>query len=184
MQYTPNYGLSLYQPNDTTAFMTSYGWNGSMTKIDESMSQIQVETTKNSTDIAALESQVSGDHDEINNVTVELSDLTEKVTGNTANIAGLGQRMTTAETNIQTLQNDMANVGVVYRSVLSANETTLAITIGDFTDNSLVDVYSSKYGLAPTNVELRPATGGQPNICVTTWPAQSNDLLVAVIIRD
>lgn len=184
MKQTTNMGLTIYEANDVTSYLTSSGWNGTMEKIDQYCAQTQTETEKNSEDIAALESQVGGDHDEINNITSELSNLTEKVSGNTANIAGLTTRMNTAESNITKLQEDMAKTGVVYRGVLSANETTLAITIGDFTANSLVDIYASVYGLAPLTAELRPASGGQPNLCVTTWDAQASDVQVAVVIKD
>lgn len=184
MRLTDNAKLTIYEANDITSYLTSTGWNGTMEKIDAYLGNLNTQMEKNTADITALESQVSGDHDEINNITTELSDLTSTVSGNTANIAGLTTRINTAETNITSLQDDVAKAGTVYRGVLSANETTLAITIGEFTDNSLVDIYASVYGLAPITVELRPASGGQPNLCVTTWDAQTSDVAVAVIIKN
>lgn len=184
MKLTDNAKLTIYEANDITSYLTSSGWNGNMEKIDAYLGNLQTEVQKNTTDITALESQVGNDHDEINNLTSEVSDLTTAVSGNSANIAGLTTRLNTAETNITQLQDDVAKAGTVYRGVLSANETTLAITIGDFTNNSLVDIYASVYGLAPLTAELRPASGGQPNLCVTTWDAQASDVSVAVIIKN
>lgn len=184
MKETSNFGLTIYEPNDVLSYLTTEGWNGTMEKIDSSMKQIEDVGSQNTLDLTTLEQQVTSDHDELNNLTGEVSDLTQTVSGNTANIAGLTTRVGTAEQNITALQGQVATLGTTYRGVLSEGETTLAITIGDFTENSLVDTYQSVYGIAPLTVELRPASGGQPNLCVTTWDKQEEDMDVAVKISE
>lgn len=187
MKTTPNYGLTIYEPNDITAYMSASGWNGTMEKLDTDMNGIQTQVTTSATNLATLEQQVSTDHDEINTLTSEVSDLTTTVQGNTANIAGLDTRITQTNTTVAGLQQDIAGIdeqiGQTFRGVLSKGETTLAITIGEFTNTSLVDVYSGTYGVNPLTIELRAASGGQPNLCVTTWDAQTDDMDVAVVIK-
>lgn len=183
MQTTPNFGLTIYEPNDVTAYLTSEGWNGTMEKIDTAMKQLEDTGTKNTADLNTLEQQVSSDHDEINKITGELSDLTQTVQGNTNNISGLNNRVLAAETDIATLQSSMEDaVAQRYDGVLSANEDTIAIEIGDFTDDSLVVPFTNIWGVTPLTVELRTATGGQPNLCVMTFKAQATDMKVAVQI--
>lgn len=89
--------------------------------------------------------------------------------------------MTQAEANIVALQSTAGQEKQFY-GILSANEATLAITIDSFNDMSLVDIYCSEWGVAPNTVELRAASGGQPNLCVTTWDTKSVDRQVAVKI--
>lgn len=184
MKETPNFGLTIYDPNDVLSFLTTEGWNGTMEKLDTSMKQIEDVGSQNTLDLTTLEQQVSSDHDELNNLTGEVSDLTQAVNGNVSNIAGLTTRMNQAEVNITNLGNRVATLGTTYRGVLSAGETTLAIVIGEFGEDSLVDTYQSVYGIAPLTVELRPASGGQPNLCVTTWDSQTEDMNVAVKISE
>lgn len=184
MQTTTNYGLTIYDPNDVTSYLTGTGWNGTMNKIDYSMKTIENKADKANVDLTTLEQQVTTNTNEINNLTAEVSDVTSKAIGNEANIAGLTNRMNAAENNIQQLTEQVGGLGTVYRGVLTANESVLAINIGEFSDTSLVDVYASVYPLAPLSIELRPASGGQPNICVTTWDVQSADVQVAVVIKD
>lgn len=184
MQKTPNYGLDIYEPNDVTSYLTTY--NSTMTKIDADMKVIEDLANKNATDLAALEQQVSNDHNEINNLTSEVSDLQTTVQGNTSNIAGLGNRMLEAENSIQTLNTEIAAVAVKdYVGVMSSGEKTVAVSIGDYTENSLIDIYISQYGLAAHTVEVRPASGGQPNLVVLTFDkAQTSDVRIDVAVRE
>lgn len=181
MNFTENYQLTLYEPNDVTNYMQSTGWNGTMSKLDTAMKAIENKADKNGLDLSTLEQQVSTNTDEINQITDEVSGLTQTVNGNTANIAGLNTRVTKAEAEIVNLK-ETAGTEKYFYGILSANETTLAITIDGFADNTLVDVYCSVWGDSPKTLELRAANGGQPNLCVTTWTAKNSDRQVAVKI--
>lgn len=187
MKETPNFGLTIYDPNDVLSYLTTEGWNGTMEKIDTSMKQLEDVGSKNTLDLTTLEQQVSSDHDELNKLTGEVSDLTTTVSGNTANIAGLTTRVGTAEQNITTLQGQIGNIGNFYSAVLSKSETTLAITVGDTIDNIAVDIYTDLVNgkpLMPTSREMRAATGGQPNMCVLTFDRQTVDVGVYVKITN
>ncbi len=185
MQKTPNYQFDLYEENDVTSYLTTY--NNTITAIDTAVHGVETQVTKNTTDVTSLEQQLANANDEINELTGEVSDLTTLTSGHTDQINGLSQRVQQSELNVTNLTNEVnavkESVGTVYRGVLSANEETLAITIGEFTDDTLVDIYASVYGLQPLTMELRPASGGQPNLCVTTWTAQAEDIKVAVLLR-
>lgn len=185
MQQTPNYQLPIWEDNDVPTWLV--GWNNTMTKIDSDMKSLQTQITTSDADITSIEQQVENAQDEINELTAEVSDLKTTTTSHTGSIQSLSDQMSQTNANVALLGNKVDQfgeaVGTVYRGALSANETTLAIAIGNFSNNSLVDIYSSVYGLNPTSIELRPASGGQPNLCVTTWAAQATDVQVAVIIK-
>ncbi len=184
MKQTPNYGFPIYEPNDVTSYLTTY--NDTMTKIDGAIKTVDDQVQKNTTDLAGVEQQASSNHDEINELTGEVSDLTTASQGHTAQIAAQNQRLDQQDikiTNVEsTLGTVSGNVGTLYNGVLSANEVTLAIPIGNLIDNIIVDIYTSVYGLSPKTAEIRAASGGQPNICVTTWDAQAADVNVTVKI--
>lgn len=180
MKATPNYGFPTYEPNDVTSYLTTY--NETMTKIDATIKTVDDQVQKNTTDLAGVEQQATSNHDEINGLTVEVSDLTTTTQGHTAQIAAQNQRIDQQDIKITATESKLGSLGTLYNGVLSANEETLAIPIGDLIDNIIVDIYSSTYGLAPKTAEIRAASGGQPNICVTTWEPQASDVNVTVKI--
>lgn len=180
MKQTTNYGFPLYEPNDVTSYLTTY--NETMTQIDGAIKVVDTQVQKNTTDLAGVEQQAASNHDEINNLTAEVSDNITAIQGHTAQIAAQNQRLDQQDIKITGLQGQVGNIGTMYSGVLSANEVTLAIAIGNQIDNIVVDVYTSKYGLAPKTVEIRKASGGQPNLCVTTWDAQGSDTNVTIKI--
>jgi len=183
MKQTPNYGLPIYEPNDVTSYLTTY--NQTMTQIDADMKQIEDQSTKNTTDIAGLEQQASSSHDEINELTGEVSDLKTTVSGQTSQINGLSNTQTAQAAEILAIQNKLGeSTQVFYSGVLSANEETLAIAIGEHTDNLIIMPTCSVYGLAPLTMEVRAASGGQPNLIVSTWTAQSTDVNVTFVVWD
>lgn len=185
MQQTPNYQYPIWEDNDVPTWLV--GWNNTFTKVDSDLHNVQTQITEDKTNITGLEQQIATANDEINQLTSEVSDLQTTTSGHGGAIDNLNDQMAKTNANVAALGTKVDQfgeaVGTVYRGVLSANEVTLAITIGDFDNNSLVDVYSSVYGLNPATIELRAASGGQPNLCVTTWTAQSADVQVAIIIK-
>lgn len=154
MQQTENFGLTIYEPNDVTSYLTSSGWNGTMTKLDSIIKSIQTEGVKNGSDIAALELQTSNLNKNIETINDDVNTLKNATSGNTSNINGLNNRVIAVEKEVETLSEKVGKENW-YTGVLSAGETTLAIEIGTFTDVTLVDVYSSIYGVDPVSVELR-----------------------------
>lgn len=187
MQFTPNYELPLYEDNDITDWMSENGFNGAMTKIDTAIKAVDTDIKKANTDITGLEQQMANANDEINELTGEVSDLQTLTSGQTSQINNLTTQMNQQSIKITELENQVealdTDIGSKYYGVLSSGETTLAITIGNFTQDSLVDIYAETYGIAPLTVELRAASGGQPNLCVTTWDAQAGDVRVGVYIH-
>lgn len=186
MQYTPNYKLPVYEPNDPTSYLVTY--NETMQMIDTAIHDNEENITKAATDITGLESQMEIANNEINELTGELSDLTTEVHGNTSNIGGLQNTVSEQNNRIAALGTKVDGLqeqtGTIFRGVLTANEEVIAIPIEEFDQNTLVDVYTSIFGFNPENVELRAAQGGQPNICVITFAdSQASDVDIAVIIR-
>lgn len=186
MEYTPNYQLPLYTDNDVTSYMTIY--NETMSDIDTALHDINTKVVKTDTDITALESQVETNTQTISTMAETVSDNSTAISGLQSRASGTDQSITALQVALQTTNEKLDNVSnaveKVYRGTLSSGEKTLAITIGEFGSNTLVDVYSSVYGVNPLTIELRAATGGQPNLCVTTWDVQTEDVNVAVSINN
>lgn len=185
MKETPNFGLTIYDPNDVLSYLTTEGWNGTMEKIDTSMKQLEDVGSKNTLDLTTLEQQVSSDHDELNKLTGEVSDLTKVVSGNTSNINGLTNTINGVIVDVNGLKESVAGVGSFYTAVLSKGETTLSVILGDVVDNIAVDIYTDLIDnnpVIPLTREIRPATGGQPNLCVLTFDRLAVDLGVYVKI--
>lgn len=185
MQYTPNLKLPQYEDNDVTSYLTTY--NETMGLIDTAVAKNSTDIAKNTTDLSGLESQVTTLQDEVTTNTADISALETTVSGHASRLNGIDQSITalqTTDASLQTQIDSTADVaGQVYGGILTANETTLAIPIGEFDENTLVDVYTSIYGVNPLTIELRGATGGQPNVCVTTWDTQASDMKVTVVTR-
>ena len=68
-------------------------------------------------------------------------------------------------------------VGKVLTSTLTAGQTTITFTDSSITANSTVDVYTSVYGVSPT--EITSATGS----LTLTFDSQDSDLSVKVVIK-
>lgn len=187
MKTTQNFGLSIYEPNDVTSYLSASGWNGTMEKIDSAMKSIQTEGSTNATDIATLESQMETAESNITMLNEEVTDLKTATSGNTSNINGINQSIASINQTLTVLNEDITDVadyaGKRFNGTLSANEETIAISIDNFTDDTLVDVYTSIYGINPLTIELRAASSGQPNLCVMTFEPQSVDMNVAVVTK-
>jgi hypothetical protein len=67
--------------------------------------------------------------------------------------------------------------GKALTSTLTAGQTTLTFTDSSITANSTVDVYTSVYGVSPT--EITSGTGS----LTLTFDSQDSDLSVKVVIK-
>lgn len=67
--------------------------------------------------------------------------------------------------------------GTELTSTLTAGQTTLTFTDSSITANSTVDVYTSVYGISPT--EITPGTGS----ITLAFDSQDSDLSVKVVIK-
>lgn len=185
MEYTPNIKLPQYTDNDTTSYLTVY--NETMSLLDTAIYKNQTDIIKNTTDISGLENQMENANDSITELQTSNESNTENITGAVSRITALEQQQastTQSITNLDTKIDSVADVaGTEYYGVLSSGETTIAIAIGAFGRKTLVDIYTSIYGVNPTSIELREATGGQPNLCVMNFDAQTSDMDVTVVTR-
>lgn len=188
MQETSNYQYPIWEDNDIPTWLV--GWNNTMTKIDKDIKAVADRETESETNISGLETQITNANDEINNLTGEVSDNTRNIQSNKeaieavkGNVTDLQNRMLTAENGIKELN---VATGKVYRGVLVSTETTLAIEIEKYNDKTLVEVFASKYGVAPLTVELRTQSDPTKYVCVTTWDkgVGGGDMQVAVLIRN
>lgn len=69
------------------------------------------------------------------------------------------------------------SLGKALTSTLAAGATTLTFTDSSITANSTVDVYTSVYGVSPT--EITPGTGS----ITLAFESQNSDLSVKVVIK-
>lgn len=69
------------------------------------------------------------------------------------------------------------SLGKALTSTLAAGATTLTFTDSSITANSTIDVYTSVYGVSPT--EITPGTGS----ITLAFESQNSDLSVKVVIK-
>lgn len=186
MLYTPNLKLPQYEDNDPTSYLTTY--NETMELIDEGVGRNTTDITKAQTDISTLENQMTTSNESITQLQTDVSNNTETLTGYNARLVGAEQNITSLQSVTMELNEKITDVsnlaGTRYNGVLSANEETIAITIGDYTNDTLVDAYTSIYGVNPLTIELRAASNGQPNLCVMTFEPQTEDMNVSVVLSN
>lgn len=168
---TTNYGLPQFIGSDIPTWLGDV--NGSMAAIDAQMKRNEDAGTKANADVVLVQQGLS-----------QLQ----------AVVDGLVSGKTITDDDIQTLKGQMTGVqeqvaqvivdvneleqiqGKVYKGTLSIGETTLTLSVDEVTSTSLVDVYTSEFGTAPTNVQVNETQ----KTVVLTFEERSSLLQVAV----
>lgn len=134
---TTNYKLPIYAPDDVTSWLVT--WNGAMTELDDIIANVQklaeaagtdvtlveqsVETLK--TTVRQLNTTVTGNSSDINNLKVKVADIDGEVTNLTAEV-----------------EEATRLVGVSYSGVLGVGEDTLTIAAPAIKANSSIQVFT------------------------------------------
>lgn len=152
---TTNYALPIYAPDDVTSYLVT--WNGAMTLIDTTIANVQTEAEKAGEDIQLVEASV-------NQLTASVQQLNTSVEQNSNNIATNTSDISGVKSNVASIIKDVNNldskvtaveqeVGAAYKGVMSATETKVTINVSGLTAESMIDVYTSTYGIVPNSVE-------------------------------
>ena len=112
------------------------------------------------------------------NLQSQITENKNSISTNTTNISNLQTSLGTTNTNIANLTTRVTNIeGFELTSTLTAGATSLTFTNSKITTNSIVDIYSSVYGVNPKTVTLSNGS------IAMTFKAQSSDVSVKVVVR-
>lgn len=178
---TSNYKLPLYAPNDVTSYLVT--WNGAMTLLDTTLANIQKMAEAAGADVTLVEASVDQLKDAVQQLNTSVTKNAQDIQSNTNTIAGVKVNLTTVETEVANLRQDVedaeAKVGEVYRGVIGVGEDTLTVNAANVTDSSLVDVYTDEYGLVPKNVTVNVTE----KLVTVKVDSRKTTLQVAVVVR-
>lgn len=145
---TTNYNLPIFVGSDVPSWLTD--WNSAMQLLDTAIGNVLTVANKANADIQLTEAELA----EVKKAVEKALPIIETAT---TDIAQLKLSLQGVSSTVESLGRDVedlqGNVGVIYSGVLSAGETTLTLSTPALTVQSIIDVYTDKFGVAPTLVE-------------------------------
>ena len=145
---TTNYNLPIFVGSDVPSWLTD--WNSAMQLLDTAIGNVLTVANKANADIQLTEAELA----EVKTSVEKALPIIEKATTDIAqlklSLQGINSTVESLGRDVEDLQG---NVGVIYSGVLSAGETTLTLSTPALTTQSIIDVYTDKFGVAPTLVE-------------------------------
>lgn len=151
---TTNYNLPIYAPDDVTSWLVT--WNGAMTELDSIIANVQKLAEAAGADVTTVESAVealkTGVQQLNTAVTKNADDITtanSEISGIKVNVSNITKNVTDLDTKVSAVEKE---VGAAYKGVLSSTETQLTINVANMTSESMIDVYTSTYGIVPSSV--------------------------------
>lgn len=145
---TTNYSLPIFIGNDVPSWLVD--WNNAMQSIDTAIGNVLTLANTNSADIALTESAIDELKKLLDSAIPIINETVTKVSELTASVSAVGSTVESLKSGFNELQGD---VGVVYRGILSAGETTLTLGCDTLTEESMLDVYTDVFGVSPTMIE-------------------------------
>ena len=73
--------------------------------------------------------------------------------------------------------DDCDVVSTVFTETLTAGDTTITVTDQAISADSMIDIYTNVFGIAPTNIVASAGT------VTVTFNAQQNDISVKIVVR-
>lgn len=151
---TTNYNLPIYAPDDVTSWLVT--WNGAMTELDSIIANVQKLAEAAGADVTTVESAVealkTGVQQLNTAVTKNADDITtanSEISGIKVNVSNITKNVTDLDSKVSAVEKE---VGAAYKGVLSSTETQLTINVANMTSESMIDVYTSTYGIVPSSV--------------------------------
>lgn len=145
---TTNYSLPIFVGSDVPSWLVD--WNNAMQLIDTAIGNVLTLANTNSADIALDEASIAELKSALEVATPIINETATKVSELIGSVSGISSTVESLKSGFTELQGD---VGVVYKGILSAGETTLTIKVDTLTEESLIDVYTDVYGVSPVLVE-------------------------------
>lgn len=172
---TTNYSLPIFVGSDVPSWLVD--WNNAMQLIDTAIGNVLTIANTNSADIALDEAAIAELKAALEAATPVITETATKISELTGVVSAIGSTVELLKTGYTELQGD---VGVTYKGLLSAGETTLTLSVDTLTDESMIDVYTDRFGVAPTLVE-RDLTSKTVRL---TFPIQTDILNVKIKVGE
>lgn len=145
---TTNYSLPIFIGSDVPSWLTDF--NGAMQLIDTAIANSLAVANKADADIQLTEASLRELKTALEIAVPVVNQTAEELTA----LKGTVQTMSSTVEQLNMLTEQLqGDVGVVYEGILSAGETTLTLGTPALTEESMLDVYTDKFGVAPTLVE-------------------------------
>lgn len=145
---TTNYNLPIFVGSDVPSWLTD--WNSAMQLLDTAIGNVLTVANKANADIQLTEAEL----EEVKTSVEKALPIIEKATTDIAQLKLSLQGVSSTVENLGREVEDLqGSVGVMYSGMLSAGETTLTLKADTLTRESTIDVYTDKFGIAPTLVE-------------------------------
>lgn len=145
---TTNYNLPIFVGSDVPSWLTD--WNSAMQLLDTAIGNVLTVANKANTDIQLTEAELTEVKKAVEEALPVIETATTEIAQLKLSVQGIGSTVDNLGRDVEELQG---NVGVIYSGMLSAGETTLTLKADTLTRESTIDVYTDKYGIAPTLVE-------------------------------
>lgn len=172
---TTNYSLPIFVGSDVPSWLTDF--NGAMQLIDTAISNALTVANKADADIQLTEATLQEVKTALELATPIINETVDKVTAMQGTMQTLSSTVERLNMLTEELQGD---VGVVYEGLLSTGETTLTLSVPRLTEESMLDVYTDKFGMTPTLIE-RDVESKTVKI---TFPIQSDILNVKLKVGE
>lgn len=125
------------------------------------------ELSEVSGELSTLQGTVSG-------IGTGLTTLESTVSGISGNVSSLSSSVSGLTTEINTIKEKMP---VIVSGTLSANATQVTLSDSNIKTDSYIDIYASKFGIAPTEVTVNNGS------CILTFEKQSSPTTIAIKIE-
>ena len=145
---TTNYNLPIFVGSDVPSWLTD--WNSAMQLLDTAIGNVLTVANKANADIQLTEAELEEVKTAVQNALPIIETATTDIAQLKVSLQGVNSTVESLGRNVEDLQG---NVGVIYSGMLSTGETTLTLSTPALTAQSIIDVYTDKFGVAPTLVE-------------------------------
>ena len=187
---TTYYELPIFASTDSPKWLVD--WPDAMNKIDSAIHQISLQSGTSATDIANLQSSLESLSGTVTSQGSQITSLSGNITAlqgtvNTiTSLIGNGEPTTTDKTIIGAINELKADIDAsesaieIQRGSLTIGSTSVVLTFATQTigADTLVDVYTDDYAIAPTDVSI----SGQ--VVTLTFDAQAVAVAVAVKVQN
>lgn len=172
---TTNYSLPIFVGSDVPSWLVD--WNNAMQLIDTAIGNVVTVVNSNGADIALAEAAINQLKTALDVATPIINESATKISELTGVVSNVSSTVEFLKSGYTELQGD---VGVTYKGLLSAGETTLTLSVDTLTNESMIDVYTDKFGVAPTLVECDLIS----KTVKLTFPIQTDILNVKVKVGE
>lgn len=145
---TTNYNLPIFVGSDVPSWLTD--WNSAMQLLDTAIGNVLTVANKANADIQLTEAELEEVKKAVEKALPTIETATTDIAQLKVSLQGVNSTVESLGRDVEALEN---NLGKIYKGVLSAGETTLTLAVDELTNDSMIDVYTDVFGVAPTLIE-------------------------------